>query len=527
MERERALVADVRQLVDAAERAVLGSILTLPDSMAEATACLKGSHFREPVHEKVFNAATAVHAQGVRPVLTTVHGELERRGEMRGNLTVPYLAGLGSEACSCEQIPAHARIIVSERRREKLDVLLQSNLRMVRETDRSDFGEIVETGIAGFKALTEEFGESDGPRKLLLTPASKIRVRPVRWIWDTTPEGAPPTSEGRIPMNSLCIAAGGPGLGKSQFAAWMAARITTGTLPGALYGSPRSVIYAATEDSWSYTIAPRLMAAGADLDRVFRIDVTDDDEPQARLTLPVDIDLLGETAEAYSVALLVADPLLSLIDDSINDYRQKEVRKALEPLAAAADRHHFTVFGLAHFTKAGGADPLARISGSGAFGQLVRSSLAFAKHEGENGDPEYVVSLVKNNLGRENLPSYSYTIQPVTIQTDEGPSYVSRFVLGDEATTSVAEVMRAEGQSGGERSETNETVLWLQGLMQDNGGSERLSEIKKFAKKEGISDAALYRAKDKLKIRSKVTGFGHNKGAMWYLPEAWDGSDEG
>jgi hypothetical protein len=374
--------------------------------------------------------------------------------------------------------------------------------------------------------LKLEVGETRRSRRLQLTPASQIRVRPVRWLWDTTPEGAPPTSQGRIPMNSLCIAAGGPGLGKSQFAAWMAARVTTGTLPGELHGSPRSVIYAATEDSWSYTIAPRLIAAGADLNRVFRIDVRDDNEMNARLTLPVDIDLLGRTAEEYSVGLVVADPLLSLIDDSINDYRQKEVRKALEPLAAAADRHQFTVFGLAHFTKAGGADPLTRISGSGAFGQMVRSSLAFAKHEGENGEPEHVVSLVKNNLGRENLPSYSYTIQPVTIQTDDGPSYVSRFVLGEEATTSVAEVMRAEGQSGGERSETNETVLWLKTYMEDNGGTERVGELKKLAKKEGISDGALYRARDKLKIRSKVAGFGRDKGAVWYLPSAWDGDGD-
>ncbi|MFG3586587.1 AAA family ATPase [Streptomyces sp. NPDC047990] len=358
-------------------------------------------------------------------------------------------------------------------------------------------------------------------RRLVLTPASTIRIRPVRWLWDTTPAGDPPTSHGRIPLNSLAIAAGGPGLGKSQYAVWLTARITTGTLPGQLYGKPRGVIYAATEDSWAYTIAPRLVAAGADMNLVFRVDVQDDEELHARLTLPKDISLMGKAAELYSVGLLVADPLLSMIDASINDYRAAEVRSALEPLVAAADRHGFTILGLAHFTKAGGSDPLSRIAGSGAFGQLIRCLIAFAKQEGEDGVDEFVMSLEKNNLGRLGLPSHSYEIQPVTVETDEGPTYVSRFVLGPESTTSVRDVMRAEtnGDVGGSGSEVAE---WLQGWLTDLGGSDEAREIKKAAKKESFSESAVDRAKKKLGIRSKQQGFGRDRTSHWYLPEAWE-----
>ncbi|MFJ5027799.1 AAA family ATPase [Streptomyces sp. NPDC088560] len=366
--------------------------------------------------------------------------------------------------------------------------------------------------------------ETEAPRKLVLTPASKIRIRPVRWLWDTTPADSPPTSHGRLPMNSLSIAAGGPGLGKSQFAVWMTARITTGTLPGELHGKPRGVIYAATEDSWTYTIAPRLIAAGANLDLVFRVDVRDDEELHARLTLPKDISLMGQAAEAYSVGLLVADPLLSMIDASINDYRAAEVRSALEPLVAAADRYGFTILGLAHFTKAGGADPLSRVAGSGAFGQLIRALIAFARQEAEDGTEEFVMSLEKNNLGRLGLPSHTYTIQPVTIDTQDGPAYVSRFVLGPESTTSVREVMRAEtnGESSGS---LGEVVEWLRGWLDDIGGSDEAREIKKAAKKEGFSDSSVDRAKKRLGIRAKQQGFGRDRTSHWYLPEAWPADD--
>lgn len=357
------------------------------------------------------------------------------------------------------------------------------------------------------------------PRALVLRPASEIRIRPVRWLWDTTPEGAPPTSHGRIPLYSLAIAAGGPGLGKSQFAVWLTARITTGTLPGELYGKPRGVIYAATEDSWVYTIAPRLIAAGADLELVFRVEVQDDDKPRARLTLPSDTSLIGRAAEAYSVALLVADPLLSLIDRGINDYRAAEVREALEPLVACAERHHFTILGLAHFTKSGTADPLARLAGSGAFGQLIRSFIAFAREDTEGGEERFVMSLEKNNLGRLGLPSFSYVIQPVTVETDDGPSYVSRFVLGPETNTSVRDVMREEIAPSGDRAENDEVRMWLRDYLRDLGGAAESGDLLKDAEKRRYSRTTVYRAKTKLGLVTKQSGFGKARKSIWYLPE--------
>ena len=508
----------------AAERAVLGAMLFHPSAIPEALTYLDAEQFAEPRHGYVFLAITGLHARNAPAGIPAVTDELHRLGHLHGALDHAYVAALTNEACITGQVGYYAAIITREARRRRLSLAFRSGLAALDETEGDDLPELAAKLTRDLAPLAQPLEGHTGPRRLLLTPASSIAIRPVRWLWDTTPEGAPPTSQGRIPMNSMCIAAGGPGLGKSQFSAWMAARVTTGTLPGELYGSPRCVIYAATEDSWSYTIAPRLIAAGADLGRVFRIDVHDDEDPHASLTLPIDISLLGETAEEYSVGLVVADPLLSLIDDKINDYRQKEVRKALEPLAAAADKHHFTVLGLAHFTKAGGADPLARISGSGAFGQLVRSSLAFAKHEGEDGEPQFVVSLTKNNLGRLEVPSHSYTIQPVTIDTDHGPSYVSRFVLGEESATSVIDVMRAEMQ-GPQESQT-EAEEWLRDFLTDGGGSAPRSEIRKHAAKEGISNSAVDRAKVRLKIKSKTEGFGEHRKATWYLPEAWRDEDE-
>jgi hypothetical protein len=93
-------------------------------------------------------------------------------------------------------------------------------------------------------------------RRIRLTWADTITPEPVTWAW--LDHGA-----GRLPIGCLALAAGREGTGKSSFGIWLAARVTTGKLPGALFGTPRKVLYAAVEDSWKHTIVPRLIAAGS------------------------------------------------------------------------------------------------------------------------------------------------------------------------------------------------------------------------------------------------------------------------
>jgi AAA domain len=360
-------------------------------------------------------------------------------------------------------------------------------------------------------------GDGDAPqRRLLFTPASKITPRPVRWAWDTTPPGADPTEQGRFPAGSLVLAVGRAGLGKSQFAVWAASHITRGVLPGCHYGAPRSVVYCATEDSWEMTIVPRLLAAGADLDRVFHVRAVDDGDPHARLALPEDTGLLEAGIGEHDVVLVVLDPLLSLLDHEINDYRAREVRHALEPVVAVADRTRCLFLGLAHFNKATGSDPLMLVSGSGAFGQLIRAGVGFARDE-ETDDDSLVLSQIKNNLGREDLPSLKYEIQPVAVETPEGLSYVSKFrFTGEESERSVRDLLRGAGSEDPDaKSERDEAAKWLRDYLAGCGGEAPRKDLLKAAKAEGFSEATLKRAARKAGVRSVRSGF--QGGSVWTL----------
>jgi hypothetical protein len=96
-------------------------------------------------------------------------------------------------------------------------------------------------------------------RKSKAICAVNVVPRQVRWLWSS-----------RIALGKFSLLAGNPGLGKSQITVAIAAAVTTGgALPGGCSAPLGSVIFVVCEDDYSDTIVPRLIAAGADLDRVF------------------------------------------------------------------------------------------------------------------------------------------------------------------------------------------------------------------------------------------------------------------
>jgi 5S rRNA maturation endonuclease (ribonuclease M5) len=415
----------------------------------------------------------------------------------------------------------HARTVISSLRSRGCTVRIVEAAEGKDAADhlaRHTLDELVPVGLEELAAPGADADQRAQPaeRRLLFTPASKITPRPVRWVWDTTPTGAHPTEQGRFPARSLVLAVGRAGLGKSQFAVWTTAQLTRGALPGCHYGTPHNVVYCTSEDSWEMTIVPRLMAAGADLDRVYHVRVVDDGDPHARLTLPEDTRLLEAGIGEHDVVLVVLDPLLSLLDHGINDYRAREVRTALEPVVAVADRTRCLFLGLAHFNKATGSDPLMLVSGSGAFGQLIRAGVGFARDEEADGNV-LVLSQIKNNLGREDLPSLRYEIQPASIETPEGTSYVSRFrFTGEESERSVGDLLRGEGPDG--RTERDEAAEWLAAYLTVRGGEAPRRDVLKAARAEEFSEATLKRAMRQAGVRPERVGFPSS--TVWRLTAA-------
>ncbi len=350
-------------------------------------------------------------------------------------------------------------------------------------------------GLDQFRPARQPPGASAGEagtRRLVLTPASRIPPEPVTWAWEDD-------GYGRIPAGSLGLFAGREGTGKSCCLAWQSAKITRGELPGAFSGAARAVIYIAVEDSWKFTIVPRLIAAGADLDLVYRAEVRTEEDETVTLNLPADNVLLAEAITERNVALVVLDPLLSAISDTLDTHVNRQVRQALEPLSGAAERTGAVIAGIAHFSKQRGTDASSLITASGAFKDVARFVFAFAVDD----DGTHVITQTKNNLGFSGLPSLAYRIIEAVVPTASGDAKVGRFVLDGPADRTVQDILNA--QQDGERDEKARAGDYLTKAL--SSGPRRSKEVEEEAHEgHGISKRTLDRARSRLRIPAKKHG---------------------
>lgn len=344
----------------------------------------------------------------------------------------------------------------------------------------------------------------EGQRHLVVQRASEIRLRRVLWLW-----------EGRMAMGALSLLAGREGLGKSSLVMWLVAMVTRGTLPGNLFGSPRAVIIAATEDSWEHTLVPRLIAAGADLDLVLRVDVMTSRGFTVDLSLPDDIPAVKDLVEREGVALMVLDPLMSRLH-GLDTHKDSEVRIALEPLVRMADETRLSLIGLIHLNK-NSTDPLNAVMGSKAFTAVARSVSTVVPDDSDEEDRRRLFGTVKNNLGPALPASQVYTIETAEVPTEDGPMPVGKLVWHGEVDTTIKAAMADAGMDS--RTAVQEAQLWLSDFLAD-GASISRKDVVAAARKVDLSESAIKRAASKIGVVSTSSGFPRT--TFWSLPDPFE-----
>ena len=191
---------------------------------------------------------------------------------------------------------------------------------------------------------------------------SDVELTPVDWLWKPY-----------LPFGKLSVLQGNPGEGKTYFAMHLAAACTNGKLlPNMERLEPFNVIYQTAEDGLGDTVKPRLIEAGADLDRVLVIDDSD-------VQLTLSDERIEKAIIENNARLVIIDPIQAYLGADVDMNRANEVRPIFMRLGQVAQRTGCAILLIGHLNKAAGMQSLQRGLGSIDIAAAVRSVLFIGK----------------------------------------------------------------------------------------------------------------------------------------------------
>ena len=204
--------------------------------------------------------------------------------------------------------------------------------------------------------------EPSKPETVKIIRMSDVELTPVEWLWKPY-----------LPFGKLSVLQGNPGEGKTYFAMHLAAACTNGKLlPNMERLEPFNVIYQTAEDGLGDTVKPRLIEAGADLDRVLVIDDSD-------VQLTLSDERIEKAIIENNARLVIIDPIQAYLGAEVDMNRANEVRPIFMRLGQVAQRTGCAILLIGHLNKAAGMQSLQRGLGSIDIAAAVRSVMFIGK----------------------------------------------------------------------------------------------------------------------------------------------------
>lgn len=335
---------------------------------------------------------------------------------------------------------------------------------------------------------------------VILVNGADLTPEPVAWLWRHW-----------LALGKLHILAGAPGQGKTTIAVAVAATVTVGgTFPDGTRCEPGNVLIWSGEDDPADTLLPRLIAAGADKERVFFITGARIDGEATPFDPARDMaQVLASAEKIGGVSLLIVDPVVSAVAG--DSHKNSEVRRSLQPLVDLAGACRCAVLGISHFSKAGqGQDPTQRVVGSVAFSAVARVVWVAAKVHSEDGEDRRILARSKSNIGPDN-GGFEYRLEQVEALPGIEASRVS---WGAAVEGTARELLTDPTAPGGDGPCADAAEFLREALCE---GPTPVRTIQAEASEAGHKWRTIQRAADSLLVIKKKGGM--EGGWYWQLPK--------
>jgi hypothetical protein len=375
--------------------------------------------------------------------------------------------------------------------------------RHLREQEQGEVAEVmpVDVGDSEIDDASEYEGAESTPKVFPFKRVSLDRIIPEpvdMVIWPFLPRG------------ELTLIDGDPGVGKT----WMWQALVAGLTGSRICPLPLDqealsgfrALIVTTEDDLAKTIRPRLGALGADLSR---IDVFIPTGKEEMFVTAANIDDAMASIQRNVPDMVIIDPVTLFISTEQNFDANKaaHVRKMFTRLVSEARRRKFALLVSRHFGKTPGK-AIHRGIGSIDFSAMARSMLVVGPDPSDSAGKIRVVAHAKSNLVPQLNKGFLFSLDQ-----DRNPPFEWLGLCDinpDHLTDS-----EAASHAQDEKSKLDEAKDFYRQILAD--GRVLIDECREQARKFGISDSALRRARKALGVEAQQEGLGMVKREYKYI----------
>ena len=302
-----------------------------------------------------------------------------------------------------------------------------------------------------------------------------------------------------LPLGEVSLLGADGGTGKGIWQAQLIAYVTAGKTSGFFPLPPQQtgkVLLLAGEDDPGKVLTARLLAAGADMNRVLCL-TADDYFQRTGQPLTLKDEALAKFAAKAGPLLLIVDPLQSFLPAGVEMASRNQMRSILLPLKAIAAARQCAVLLVMHSNKKQGVSDRKRLADSSDIWDMARSVLMMGR---SNSDGKIYLSHEKSSYSR---PQQTVLLHIEDVELDGVRT--AQAVFDGYTDKKAADFIKAPRvRQAQTKEDTRDAILNV--LAESRLGSMASSELRAAVVKEiGCSDRTYNRAYSELVRSGEVT----------------------
>lgn len=316
---------------------------------------------------------------------------------------------------------------------------------------------------------------------------SQIQTAAVEWL-----------IPGLFPRGELSVLGADGGTGKGLWQAQLIAHATTAResdfFPGSISKPCRALIFSG-EDDPAKVLRPRLLAAGADVEKVF-VETSDGFFRKNGCLLSIDSELMAEIIRNTAPDLVIVDPYQAFLPMDVKMAERNQMRGATTPLRAVLRETNSAGLLVAHSNKKGSVAGRQRLADSADLWDASRCVVMMGR---DRVTKQVYVSNEKNSYAPECRTTL-FTIEGATV---EGVKTAVAVYQGTTDKKDYDFIMDKPARPAESKSEAKEAITSI--LNESQLGSMETSRLKsEVMNMVGCAPATFERARKELKEEGTI-----------------------